>query len=119
MVANPIDAAAAAFLGVDDQPKLFLERAADDAPNRVRLPPGCVRYLGNGGAAVAAQEIEDERLFAAVPRRRARPLSPLRLLGFRFCGAACLRIRCRFELKHKGLRVAVDVMVRATAESER
>jgi len=97
MVANPVDPAAAAILRVDDQPKLLPERAADGTANRVRLPPGCVRYLGDGGSAVAAQEIEDERLFAAKPRhlvaarmcrRVARSLSPLRLLGFGFRGRA-------------------------------
>src|SRR5689334_23232622 len=109
MVANSIDPPAAAILRVDDQPKLLPERAADGTANRVRLPPGCVRYLGDGGSAVAAQEIEDQRLFAARPRRllAARALLPLRFLEFGFRGTACLQLRCRSGIEHKGLRVAV------------
>src|SRR5207247_6097112 len=57
--------AASAFLGRNGEAKLLLERAADRATDGMGLPTGGFHQLGDGGAIVSAEEIDQQRLFAA------------------------------------------------------
>src|SRR5262249_14597071 len=62
---NAIDPAAPLHLVRDDgEPKLLLERTADGAAHRGRLPASSLHHLGDGGASLALQEIEEEGQFS-------------------------------------------------------
>jgi hypothetical protein len=74
---DPIDPAPTLYLvGGDGQTELLLECAADRPSHGVRLPARGLRHLGNGGASLALQELEQQSQL----RSRTEPGGRCRLL---------------------------------------